>query len=273
MADMPLYICLDATEDDIERSVLNGAARVKMLGARSASELSDDVLEEASVCAVWHTIHVDETLLRRLKRCRAIIRMGVGYDNVDISAAGRLGIRVCNIPDYGTEEVADSAICLTLGLFRGALAGARLLNEPGVTVRGADAIAAAVPYVKRVRDSVLGLVGLGRIGTAVARRATACGFTVIFFDPYVPDGADKAIGIRRAESLEALLAESDCISLHCNCASADVTGRAAARAMPARSINAAAFACMRPGCFLVNTARGERPMPQCAPNGSLCLEC
>ena len=165
-AALPLYICLDATDGAVESQVLAGAARVKMLGATSATELvanAADDLAEATAIAVWHTIRVDDALLQRFTKCRAIVRMGVGYDNVDIAAAGRLGISVCNIPDYGTEEVADSAIALTLGLFRGALAGARLLTTPGLEVRGADAIAAAVPYVRRVRGSTLGLVGLGRV--------------------------------------------------------------------------------------------------------------
>jgi lactate dehydrogenase-like 2-hydroxyacid dehydrogenase len=104
----PLYVCLDAHDDAIENEVLSEVARVKMLAAKSESELSDSDLSEASVVAVWHTIWIDQPLLARLPRCVAIVRMGVGYDNVDIAAAGRLGISVCNIPDYGTEEVADS---------------------------------------------------------------------------------------------------------------------------------------------------------------------
>ena len=109
--------------------------------------------------------------------------MGVGYDNVEIAAAGALGIAICNIPDYGTEEVADTALCLTLGLFRGGLAGVARLAQ-GESFRGPDEIAKAIPYVKRVRGSTLGLVGLGRIGCAVALRAKSCGFDVAYFDPY-----------------------------------------------------------------------------------------
>ena len=211
----PLYICLDSSDDVIEQEVLGGVAQVQMLGATSASELDDEVLKEAEVVAVWHTIRVDAALLARLPRCRAVVRMGVGYDNVEIKAAGALGIPVCNIPDYGTEEVADTALALTLGLYRGTLAGASLLAH-GASFRGADAIAGAIPYIRRVRGSTLGLVGLGRIGSAMALRAKACGFDVAFFDPYREDGADKALGIRREPSLRALLASSDCVSLHCN---------------------------------------------------------
>ncbi|KOO52925.1 c-terminal binding protein [Chrysochromulina tobinii] len=251
----PLYVCLDAHDDAIENEVLSEVARVKMLGAKSASELSDSDLSEASVVAVWHTIWIDQLLLARLPRCVAIVRMGVGYDNVDIAAAGRLGISVCNIPDYGTEEVADSAIALTLGLFRGALAGTRLLHEYA-EVRGADAIAAAVPYVRRVRGSVLGLIGLGRIGTAVALRAKACGFDVVFFDPYREDGSDKAIGIRRATTMAELLRVSDCVSLHANVVSAGVSAEES-HAAPQKMLNADAFRQMKRGALLVNTARGE----------------
>ena len=110
-----------------------------------------DALGSADVVAVWHTITVDAPLLRRMRRCRAIVRMGVGYDNVDIAAAGDLGIPVCNIPDYGTEEVADTALALILGLFRGTLATSARLAA-GDAVQGADAIAAcAGASVRRVR--------------------------------------------------------------------------------------------------------------------------
>ena len=252
---LPLYICLDSTDDSVELEVLAGAARVKMLGAKAVSDLSDVDLGEAAVVAVWHTIRLDAALLARLPHAVAVVRMGVGYDNVDIAAAGKLGISVCNVPDYGTEEVADSAIALTLGLFRGALAGTRLLHE-GSEVRGADAIAAAVPYVRRVRGSVLGLIGLGRIGSAVACRAKACGFDVVFFDPYREDGADKALGIRRAATLAELLAEAHCVSLHANVVPAGVSAEAS-RAAPENMIDAAALRQMRRGALLVNTARGE----------------
>lgn len=255
-APLPLYVCLDADDGEVERAVLEGAARVKMLGATKQADLRDDDLAEAAVVAVWHTIRVDEALLERMPRARAIVRMGVGYDNIAVAAAGRLGIPVCNVPDYGTEEVADSAIALTLGLFRGSLAGARLLHA-GEAVRGADAIAAAVPYVKRVRGATLGLVGLGRIGAATAVRAKACGFNVLFFDPYREDGADKALGVERAPSLEALLRASDCVSLHCNCVSGGVVAGPATRAAPEKMVDAAAFAAMREGALFVNTARGE----------------
>ena len=83
MSTSPLsYVCLDASDDSIEREILGADYRVRMLGAKSASDLPDDVLAAADVVAVWHTIVVDEPLIARLKRARVIVRMGVGYDTV-----------------------------------------------------------------------------------------------------------------------------------------------------------------------------------------------
>jgi hypothetical protein len=121
-----------------------------------------------------------------------------------------------NIPDYGTEEVADSAMSHILNLYRGTF---RLAQEValGSRIKGPDAIAHACGgSVTRVRGSTLGLVGLGRIGGAVAVRAKAFGFDVVFYDPYVPDGVDKMLGIMRVDSLEAVMSQCRCISLHCN---------------------------------------------------------
>ena len=87
----------------------------------------------------------------------------------------------------------------------------------GSRIKGPDAIAHACGgSVTRVRGSTLGLVGLGRIGGAVAVRAKTFGFDVVFYDPYVPDGVDKMLGIMRVDSLEAVMRQSRCISLHCN---------------------------------------------------------
>lgn len=95
---------------------------------------------------------------------------------------------------------------------------------------------------------MLGIVGLGRIGTATAQRAKASGFNIIYYDPYKPDGYDKAIGgLTRVETLEELMAQSDCMTLHCNCIPGENE----------KMINAKTLACMKKGAFIVNTARGE----------------
>ena len=168
-----------------------------------------------------------------------IIRNGVGFDNVDIKAAGELGIAVCYVPDYGTEEVADHAMTLALTLLR---------NIPGYlrqTRSGGWDWKIGEEKIRRFRELVFGIVGLGRIGMAVALRAKAFGFKVVFYDPYLTAGVEKALGISRVEELDELVSESDIISLHCPLS--DTT-----RGL----IGQEQFNRMKPGAIIVNTARG-----------------
>src|SRR4051812_30384634 len=117
-------------------------------------------------------------------RCRIVVRMGVGYDNLDLAAWGARGVPVCNVPDYGTTEVADHAIALMLSLVRGtAVYATAIAADP---VRGWDW--GAAPLVRRLRGSSFGVLGLGRIGLAAALRARGFGMEIVFYDPYAPSG-------------------------------------------------------------------------------------
>ena len=137
-------------------------------------------------------------------------RLGVGYDRIDRAAAAARGIIVCNVPDYGTTEVADHAIALMMALRRGLLMHHDAQRaEPPAAWAANDS-----PLLRRLSAQIFGIVGLGRIGTAVALRAKALGFKVMFFDPYRPNGAELAIGVQRAQSLEELLKVADVLSLH-----------------------------------------------------------
>jgi C-terminal binding protein len=173
-----------------------------------------------------------------LTNCKIIARAGTGYDNIDIVAAAEKNIPVTNVPDYGTEEVADSTICFILNLMRRTHHVCNRVKNGGY--RWEDAFGAT-----RIRGSVLGIVGLGRIGTAVALRAKAFGFDVLFFDPFLPDGVEKALGIRRAKTLTQLLNESKIVSLNCSLSDEN-------RYM----IDEEAFKMMRKDAYLINTARG-----------------
>ena len=147
-----LYVCLDATDDDIEQEILGAECAVRFLGATSVADLTSspealELLANADVVAVWHTLWLDAAVLALFPQAKAVIRMGVGYDNVDIDTAAALGIAVCNVPDYGTEEVADSALALILGLYRGALASSMAVMQ-GARIQGADGIAAQLIKLK-----------------------------------------------------------------------------------------------------------------------------
>ena len=222
-----------------EREILGDLAEVEALNAMGESSM-DDRVNDADAIMLYHFITMTGPTLRRLKNCKLIVRCGVGFDNVDHRLARELGIPVANVPDYGTEEVADSAIGMALSLTR----GIHFLNSRLQRGEGAWTHTQGAP-IPRLRGKIFGIVGLGRIGTAAALRAKALGMEVVFYDPYVPDGRDKSVGVRQVESLDDLLAQSHILSMHCP-STPETDGM----------INAAAVAKMQPGSFLVNTARG-----------------
>jgi phosphoglycerate dehydrogenase-like enzyme len=222
-----------------ERQILGELADLVALDASSEDDLVGKV-ESADALMLYHNITISRATIEKLTGCKLIVRCGVGYDNVDRQFARSRDIPVANVPDYGTEEVADSAIGLTLALTR----GIHLLNS--IYRAGADGwtYRSAAP-IYRLRGRVFAVVGLGRIGTAAAVRAKALGMDVVFFDPYTPDGHEKALGIRRADSLDELLGQAFVLSLHTPL-TVETKGM----------IDAAAIAKMPRGSFLVNTARG-----------------
>ncbi len=224
---------------DLERGILGDIATVEALDAVVEDDLIGRI-EDADVIMMYHFLEVSEKTLRRLKCCKLIIRCGVGFDNVDWRVARELGIPVANVPDYGTEEVADSAIAHLLGFLRGVFVlNSRLRRDEG------EWTYEQVKPLTRVRGQSLGIVGLGRIGTATALRAKALGLNVFFYDPYLAEGVDKALGIKRVDSLEELYAKSDAVSLHCPLSEET-----------RHLINDAAVSQLKQGAYLVNTARG-----------------
>ncbi|HIQ21765.1 MAG TPA: C-terminal binding protein, partial [Planctomycetes bacterium] len=242
MATQPnqVIIC-DFLHDDLapERNVLKGVADVIALGASREEDLAGRI-EQADAIILYHEVSITRRTIERLKRCKLIVRGGVGVDNVDGRFARQRDIPVANVPDYGSEEVADTAIGMMLALTR----GIHRLNSRLRAGRGLWSYTQVVPLV-RLRGRVFGVVGLGRIGTAAALRAKGLGMEVVFYDPYKDDGYDKALGVRRVETLGELLGRSLVVSLHC-----PLTRET--RAM----IDAAAIATMPAGSYLINTARG-----------------
>jgi D-3-phosphoglycerate dehydrogenase/C-terminal binding protein len=234
-------VIADFIADDLapEREVLGDIADVVALDATAESELAG-AIDDADAVMLYHNLGIGAATISRLSRCKLIVRCGVGFDNVDRAAARARGIPVANVPDYGTEEVADSAIALTLALTR----GTHLFNSRLQRSVGPWSYLQAAPLT-RLRGRVFGIVGLGRIGTATAERAKALGMDVAFYDPHKADGYDKAMGVRRVESLDELLAEAFVVSLHCPLT--DETRHI---------IDASALAKMPDGSYLVNTARG-----------------
>jgi lactate dehydrogenase-like 2-hydroxyacid dehydrogenase len=177
------------------------------------------------------------------RRIRLVANYGVGYDRIDIDAARRQGVVVTNTPGVLTEDTADLALLLLL-------AAARRAGEAERQLRAARWEGWRPTHMlgTRVNGATLGIVGYGRIGAAVARRAhQGFGMRVLYVNPSAPD-ADTvaAASAERCGSLDELLAQSDFVSLH-----------APAREGTRRMLDARRIALMRPGAILVNTARGD----------------
>ena len=221
----------------IESAVIGEAAEVRTYLCGGDSDFNEEIFD-SSVLIIWHNIPITKQAIKRLKRCKAIIRNGVGYDSVDAAAAAECNIPVCNVPDYGTEEVADHAIALAFAL-------CRQLFPLDAEAKRLGWLIKVESKMRRLRELIFGIVGLGRIGTAVALRAKALGFKVGFYDPYLPNGADKAVGVLRFRTLQELLHQADVVSLHCPLTTET-----------RHLIGARELTWMKPSAFIVNTARG-----------------
>src|SRR5216684_7597189 len=196
-------------DDDLEREIFGPEVRILRRTVKNLSDLDPaDCAEVDGLMIMRYAVTPED--LDRFPRLRAIVRMGVGYDKIARPAAAARDILVCNVPDYGTTEVADHAIALALSLRRGVILYHERQRQsppaPWGPVKG--------ELIRRLGLQTFGIVGLGRIGTAVALRARAFGFRVMFYDPHLPNGAELALGIARAATLEDLLRQTDTLSIH-----------------------------------------------------------
>jgi len=223
----------------IEKKIVGDIAEVIALDAFSENELEGKI-EDADAIIMYHSLTMTRKTIDRLKQCKLIVRAGVGIDNVEHSYARTRDIPVANIPDYGSEDVADTAIGMMLALTR----GITFLNSRLRIGIGGWSYTQVQPLT-RLRNLRIGIVGLGRIGTAAALRAKAFGMNVFFYDPYKPDGFDKALGIQRAESLQSLLEQVVVLSLHCPLTKETY-----------HLINEKSIKYLPTGSYLINTARG-----------------
>ncbi|MEM0906884.1 MAG: C-terminal binding protein [Pseudomonadota bacterium] len=175
-----------------------------------------------------------------MPRCKIVGQAGVGFNHIDLAACAARGIPVCNTPDYGTTEVADHALALTLSLVRGVVA-----YDAKLRARAMGWHARKLNTPRRLRGTTFGIVGLGRIGTAAALRAKAFETKVAFYDPHLPPGTERAFGFRRENSLKGLLGSCDIVSVH-----TPLTPETE------RFIDDEALSAAKPGLLLINTARG-----------------
>lgn len=175
-------------------------------------------------------------VLEQLPNCRIIARYGVGVDTVDLKAAADLGIVVSNVPDYGTNEVSDHALAMMLCL-------TRKIPMANTQIKSGQWDFRLMHPVRRHQVQTIGIVGLGRIGRAMAHKTHALGMNVIGCDPYV-DQANLPDYISLV-TLEEVLRRSDVVSIHCPLTEAT-----------RNLLDEAMLSLMKPTAYLVNTARG-----------------
>lgn len=235
MADKRLVLADPLSEEGMEILESAGGLVVDDLSSRSRPELLE-ALNGTSGIIVRSATQADEELLEHASSLEVIGRAGVGLDNIDLEAATRRGIAIINAPAGNTLSTAEHAFALLLSLARG--------------IPAADASMRAGRWERKalkgsqVAGKTLGVVGVGRIGTEIVRRARAFGMTVVVSDPYLSDARARELGVD-AVPLEALLERSDFVTLHLPLV--DETRHL---------IGSDELARMKPSAFLVNAARG-----------------
>jgi glyoxylate reductase len=185
------------------------------------------------------TDKVDSELMDLNRRLKVVSNYAVGYDNVDIKAATQRRISVGNTPGVLTDTTADLAFALLMAAARRVVEGADYVRAGKWKTWGPKLLTGM-----DIHNATLGIVGLGRIGQAVARRARGFAMRVLYYDKFRREDLEDSTGIAFAE-LESLLAQSDFISIH-----TDLNERTR------HMFNAAAFELMKRTAILVNTARG-----------------
>ena len=221
---------------DLARAVVARAGANLRLAPQATPESILATAKDADALLVTYA-KITADMIGQMKKVRIISRFGIGVDNVDLEAATRQGIVVTKVPDYCLDEVSDHAVALLLSLIR------KIPSSNARTHSGRWEMPAVVP-IHRLRGTVLGLVGFGRIPQLVAPKAQSFGIKVIANDPFIPAAVMEKAGVRSVEFQE-LVKTSDYISIH-------------SPLLPETRhlFSTEVFKQMKPGAYLVNTARG-----------------
>jgi D-3-phosphoglycerate dehydrogenase / 2-oxoglutarate reductase len=228
-----------ATGDEfpIERAMLDEFGADMVPTAAADEQSLTEATRDADALLVNHS-HITRNVINNLQRCQVIVRKGVGFDVVDVAAATERGILVCTLPDIWTDEVANHALALILACNRRILQLDRALRSGGW--RSYKQI-----HIGQLRDEVLGIVGYGRIGTAVAKRVVPLGIEIIAYDPYLTQPPPRESGVRLVPTLDALLDAADFVSIHCPLSEET-----------RHMISEPQLRRMKPTSYIINTARG-----------------
>ena len=222
----------------IEQDIVEKAG-CKLIAGQCKTEAELIALVTDADAVITQFARINASVIAAMNKARAIVRYGIGVDNVDLDAARMHGIPVSNIPDYCIDEVADHTLAYILGLTR------QVVTHTADLRAGNWRLAVPVPEMKALRDQTVGVIGFGRIGREVVSRLLAFKCRVLVHDPVVAP-TDIAAAGATAAPLDDIFSTSDIITLHC-------PSTAATR----RIIGPASLERMKPGTLLINVARGD----------------
>lgn len=223
---------------EIEQAILSAAGfKLRSGNHKQIPALQALVAEADAVITQFAPINAD--VIGAMQRAKVIVRYGIGYDNVDVGAARKRGIPVCNIPDYCIDEVADHTLAFILGVTRQVVPNTLHIRD------GKWGLVPSLDQMRTLRDQTVGLVGFGRIGREVAARLAPFKCRRLVHDAFVPGDAVTAAGCESV-TLDALLAQSDIVTLHCP-----------STPQTKKLLNADSLGRMRRGAVVVNLARGD----------------
>jgi len=238
---MPKVVVTDHSFDplDVEQNILQPLG-VEFVGlqCKPAEQLAPQVVDADVV--ITQFAQVNAMVIAGMKKARAIVRYGIGVDNVDLDAARERGIPVCNVPDYCIDEVADHTLAFILGITRQVVSNCVHLRA------GKWSLAVPLTELRTLKDQTVGVVGFGRIGREVVRRLLAFRARVKVTDPVLAAADIEKAGAIPVRSVDELLPDCDILTLHC-------PSNARTRLM----IDGKALAKIKRGAILINLARGD----------------
>jgi C-terminal binding protein len=201
--------------------------------------LSDSKKHQAKVLLVWHQ-EINKKFISNFPNLKGVVRYGVGYDNIDVNLLKRKGIVFCNNPDYGVDEVSDTALAMILNFSRKISSYNHIAKSLHHSWQEQT-----IKSILRSKDTKVGIIGAGRIGSSLILKLNSLNYQTMFYDPYVPSGYEKTLNTKRADSLINLLKDSNFISLHCPLNS-ETKGM----------VDKKFISHLKKGSFIINTARG-----------------
>lgn len=237
----PKVVITDWTFTDLSlENQLLQSKDIELVSQQCKTEAELIALVSDADAVITQFAKINANVIGAMKKARAIVRYGIGVDNVDLEAARSRNIPVCNVPDYCMDEVADHTLAFILATTRQVVPNTLHLHA------GKWGLPVPLTAMQTLKTLTVGVIGFGRIGREVVRRLLAFKCRVLLFDPVVPAAEIAKAGAEAAASLDALLSQSDILTPHCP-----------STPQTRRMFKAETFAKMKPGAIFINVGRGD----------------